>query len=44
MRNFPYEKVTTGIRLLSNEEKIQEIARMLGGVKITELKILRSLG
>jgi DNA repair protein RecN (Recombination protein N) len=30
------EKVTTGIRLLSSEEKIQEIARMLGGVKITE--------
>lgn len=30
------EKVQTSIRLLSNEEKIQEIARMLGGVKITE--------
>jgi len=30
------EKVVTGIRLLSSEEKIQEIARMLGGVKITE--------
>ncbi len=30
------EKVTTGIRLLSSEEKIQEIARMLGGVKITD--------
>jgi len=29
-------KVATGIRLLSTEEKIQEIARMLGGVKITE--------
>lgn len=30
------EKVTTGIRLLSGDEKIQEIARMLGGVKITD--------
>jgi DNA repair protein RecN (Recombination protein N) len=29
------EKVTTQIRLLSTEEKIQEIARMLGGIKIT---------
>lgn len=35
-KNIQAGKTTTGIRLLSQAEKIQEIARMLGGITITE--------
>jgi DNA repair protein RecN (Recombination protein N) len=35
-KNIQAGKTTTGIRLLSQAEKIQEIARMLGGLTITE--------
>ena len=33
------ERTRTGIRLLSNEESVDELARILGGAKITELSV-----
>ncbi|MCV2509300.1 MAG: DNA repair protein RecN, partial [Neisseriaceae bacterium] len=33
------EQTISEVRLLSNNERVQEIARMLGGEKITELTL-----
>ena len=38
-KNVEKEKTITSIRLLSKEEEIEELARMIGGAKITETTI-----
>ena len=38
-KNVENEKTISSIRLLSKEEEIEELARLIGGAKITETTI-----